>query len=170
MKTWDPKTAARKPCRGGAPVGYLEEFGGLEASAILYMRQWCAGGSSLERVREDFIALLGPKRGEAALLQLGSLIGNIYEHGRRPMMRHQETCRCVGGDEAAFANMIASAVEQDREDAMLLATLFMRADMAMLTVALAQEFGLSLKLLVNALSDVQAKSHPAKTADARTIH
>ena len=163
------KTKARA-CRGGAPVGYLEEFGELEASAILYMRLWCAGPEARRRVCEDFLAFLGPKRGEIAFMRLGSLLRRLHEFGRRPLIRHHETCRCVGGDEAAFANMVAAAASQDREDAALLATNFMRADMAMLTVALAQEFGLSLKLLVNALSDVQAKSHPAKTADARTIH
>ena len=163
------KTKARA-CRGGAPVGYLEEFGELEASAILYMRLWCAGPEARRRVCEDFLALLGPKRGEIAFMRLGSLLRRLHEFGRRPLIRHHETCRCVGGDEAAFANMVAAAASQDREDAALLATNFMRADMAMLVVAEAEEFGMSLKQLGIAISRANAIAAAPFGAAARTLH
>ena len=38
-------------------------------------------------------------------------------------MRHSIECRCLGGDEACFANLVATAAEGEREDALLMATL-----------------------------------------------
>ena len=103
-------------------------------------------------------------------MRLGSLLRRLHEFGRRPLIRHHETCRCVGGDEAAFANMVAAAASQDREDAALLATNFMRADMAMLVVAEAEEFGMSLKQLGIAISRANAIAAAPFGAAARTLH
>ena len=56
-------------------------------------------------------------------------------------MRHSVTCKCLGSDESCFANFIATATDGQREDAMLIATLLVRADMAPLVASLAADFG-----------------------------
>ncbi|MEL6104228.1 MAG: hypothetical protein AAFR68_23370, partial [Pseudomonadota bacterium] len=66
-------------------------------------------------------------------------------HGRRPLMRHNVTCKCLGADESCFANFVGYASEGDREDALLIATTMVRPDVAPALVGVAQEFGLALK-------------------------
>jgi hypothetical protein len=60
-------------------------------------------------------------------------------------MRHQPRCKCLGADEACFANLVSCATEGDREDAMLIATLMVRPDFAPHLAEAAQVFGLGLK-------------------------
>jgi hypothetical protein len=60
-------------------------------------------------------------------------------------MRHGPDCRCVGGDEAAFAHLVAAAAADEREDAALMASLLVRPGIALEAVALAGQFGLGLR-------------------------
>ena len=60
-------------------------------------------------------------------------------------MRHQPRCKCLGADEACFANLVSYATEGDREDAMPIATLMVRPDFAPHLAAAAEVFGLGLK-------------------------
>lgn len=59
-------------------------------------------------------------------------------------MRHGATCTCLGGDEAAFAHLIAAAAAGDHEDAMAFALILMQANAAWQAVQLARGVGLSL--------------------------
>lgn len=129
--------------RGAARVGLLADLDAVEAGAVLYLRLWCDGDRN--QVARDFEAALGDAHGEAACRTLDQLCGLCARHGRRPLMRHHLGCACLGADEACFANFIAAAVGGEREDAMLIATLIMRADMAPCAAALAQDLGLALK-------------------------
>lgn len=138
-----------QPSRGGAPVGYLEELPPLEAASVLYLRLWSSGAESQARATEDFRTLLGDERGDAACGALAALVDVIARHSRRPLMRHGVGCKCLRGDEAAFANMVAAAAEEAQEDALILASLFMRPDMAFGAVTMAQEFGHALQRMVS---------------------
>ena len=57
----------------------------------------------------------------------------------------EPSCTCLGADEACLANLIALATEGEREDALLIATLIVRADVAAHLMAAAQTFGLAIK-------------------------
>ena len=59
-------------------------------------------------------------------------------------MRHGTACPCVGSDEAVFARFVMTAATGEREDAMLVATLLVRADVAPVATAAAQSIGLTL--------------------------
>lgn len=131
--------------RGGAAVGYIAELDPVEAGAVLYLRLWCDGPEAKAEVWNDFAVGLGAEGGRSALRAFEELCGLCVRHGRRPLMRHSVTCKCLGADEACFANFIATASEGDREDAMLIATMIVRADMAPCLVDLAATFGLALK-------------------------
>ncbi len=59
-------------------------------------------------------------------------------------MCHSVQCACLGADESCFANFIATAATGEREDAMLIATLLVRPDVAPIVTSLAADFGLAL--------------------------
>lgn len=131
--------------RGGAPVGFITELDGVEAASVIYLRLWSDGPDSQAHVWNDFATSLGPDQGRKALQSFESLCALCSRHGRRPLMRHSVQCRCLGADESCFANFVSAAAMGDREDAMLIATLLVRPDMAPLVVSLAADFGLALK-------------------------
>lgn len=131
--------------RGGAPVGYVTDLEPVEAGAVLYLRLWCDGPDAQIRVQSDFRQNLGARQGSQALQSLEQLCTLCVRHGRRPLMRHQVNCKCLGADESCFANFVAAASEGAHEDAMLMATLMVRADMAPCLVGLAQTVGLALR-------------------------
>ncbi|WP_298838220.1 hypothetical protein [uncultured Roseobacter sp.] len=136
---------AMTPHRGGAPVGFVTELGPVEAGAVLYLRLWSEGPVSRKQVRNDFATALGADNGRKALRSFETLCDLCARHGRRPLMRHHVTCRCLGADESCFANFIGYASEGEREDALLIATTIVRPDMAPSLVGLAQEFGFALR-------------------------
>ncbi len=130
--------------RGGAPVGFLSELEALEAASILYLRRWCDGPRSRAQVSHDFAATLGAEHGQRALDAFENLYSLCCEHGRRPLMRHAVNCKCMGSDESCFANFVAAAATGAREDALMIATLLVRPDVAPILTALAADFGLAL--------------------------
>ncbi len=158
-------TGAAHNARGGASVGYVTELDAVGAGAVLYMRLWFDGPEAQAQVWRDFSSHLGPDGGRAALRSLENLCSLCAQHGRRPLMRHQVQCRCLGGDEACFAQFVGAASDGDREDAMMLAMTMFRADMAPCLVGLAEQFGLALKRM--ALASLKP---PAAPPVSRTLH
>lgn len=128
--------------RGGAAVGSLDELGAVEAGAVLCLRLWCSDRDAPERAAFD--AEAGPHGGREALASIGALCDLCLAYGRRPLMRHHLSCKCLGGDEACIARIVEAALAGDRDDAMLLASLLVRADMAPGAVALAERAGVAL--------------------------
>lgn len=131
--------------RGGAPVGFLQNLDPVEASAVIYMRMWFDGASSQSLVWNDFATALGSQNGRRALNDFEQLCGLCAKHGRRPLIRHSVGCKCLGGDEATFANIIGFASDGALEDAFLMAANLVRPDMAAAIVTLAESFGTTLK-------------------------
>ncbi len=136
---------APNPHRGGLPVGHLSDVGPVEAGAVLCFRLWCDGPAGRTALQTHFLGNLHARAGRYALEALETLCDQWIRHARRPLMRHDVACACLGADEAIFANFVATASEGDREDAMLIATTLVRADMAAMLVTLAGEVGLALR-------------------------
>lgn len=147
--------------RGGAPVGYLTELGAVEAASVIYLRLWSEGPETRSEVYHDFTSRLGRTQSTQALEAFEQLCGLCARHGRRPLMRHSVSCKCLGSDECCFANFVAAAADGDREDAMLIATLLVRADVAPLVTALAADFGIALKRMQLAAPGDIARASPA---------
>lgn len=141
----DSSTDFTQDQRGGAPVGFLTELGGVEAASVVYLRLWCDGPEGQTQVWQDFASSLGVEHGQNALTNFEDLCRMFTQHGRRPLMRHGVQCKCLGADESCFANFIGAAACGAREDAMLMAMLMVRPDFAPMTTALATDFGLALK-------------------------
>jgi len=151
--------------RGGAPVGYLTELDGIEAACVIYLRLWCAGPEAQSQVSNDLVTCLGPDKGHQSLDSFQTLCTLCARHGRRPLMRHAVHCKYLGADEACFANFIATAAMGDRDDAMLIATLIVRADVAPLLTSVAADFGLALKRMrLSAPRDLAAETQ------VQTVH
>ncbi|MEJ6403252.1 hypothetical protein [Yoonia sp. 2307UL14-13] len=131
--------------RGGTAIGYLAELDSVEAASVIYLRLWSNGPNSRCDIWQDIATSLGAERADRALDAFGQLCGLCGRFGRRPLMRHAVECRCLGADEACFATFIAAAADGDRDDAMLMATLLVRPDIAPLITSLAADFGLALK-------------------------
>lgn len=131
--------------RGRAPVGFITDLDGIEAASVIYLRLWSDGHRAQEQVRDDFITALGDHQGGKAAQCFEQICDLCRNHGRRPLMRHSVNCKCLGADESCFANFIATATEGASEDAMLIATLLVRADVAPLLASCAFDFGLALK-------------------------
>ncbi|MEL6683591.1 MAG: hypothetical protein AAFQ09_13290 [Pseudomonadota bacterium] len=131
--------------RGAATVAVLDDYDGLSAAAVLYLRMWCDGPETQTSVMNDLIDTLGRARGHNAIAAFAELCSMCVQHGRRPLCRHGLKCRCVGADEASFAHFVATAADGEREDAMLIAMLLVRPDMAPALTSLATDVGLALK-------------------------
>jgi hypothetical protein len=145
--------------RGGAPVGMLAELPVVEMGAILFLRMWCEGAASRALLADDFSLAFGTPRADAELERLSGLIGTVLQGGRRPLMRHGVDCPCFGGDESAFATMVACAVAGDREDATVFALALMSPAAAFSAVQAAGPVGLAILGLARRLRGL-APSHP----------
>jgi hypothetical protein len=139
--------ATAEVVRGGAAVGLMRDLGPVEAAAVLCLRLWGEGAAGQAAIRAELAASLGA--GPAA--RLGAALDGVMDlcrrHGRRALARHHPDCPCVGGDEACFARCVAAAAEGAREDALMIAVLLVRADMAPWLVGLAGDLGLGLRRL-----------------------
>ncbi|WP_417207988.1 hypothetical protein [Antarctobacter sp.] len=151
--------------RGGAPVGYLSELAPVEAGAVLYLRLWCESAEARSQVWNDFARHLGPAQGRHALGSFETLCDLCARHGRRPLMRHHVTCKCLGADESCFATFIGYASEGLREDALQMAMTLVRPDMATVLAGLAEDFGLALRRMT-----ITAPKTPPTTTRHQTLH
>ena len=131
--------------RGGAPVGFVAELGPVEANAVKYLRLWSEGPRHRSQAWQDFSTALGTEGATSALKSFEDLCALCVRHGRRPLMRHMVSCKCLGADESCFANFIGYAAEGAREDALLIAMNIVRPDAAAILVNLAEDFGLALR-------------------------
>ena len=113
-------------CQGGAPVVALAALPPSQACAVRLLREWCDGACAAAPPGFDDLARL------------------LAREGRRPLMRHQADCACVGSDEAVFALLLAVAATGDREEAMMLACLLVPADRMGMVAHLAQIAGLAI--------------------------
>lgn len=152
--------SASKHNRGGAPVGFITELDDIEAASVIYLRLWCEGPDAQEQVWHDFASGLGPDQGRKALKSFDDLCSLCTRHGRRPLMRHSVQCKCLGADESCFANFIATAATGEREDAILIATLLVRPDVAPLIASLAADVGHAFsRMRLSAPKDLATQSH-----------
>lgn len=129
---------------GAAPVGRLSDLPPLEKRVVLYARLWCEGRLGQAEVWRDLIERHGTTSARLATQSLDALLRETLTHARRPLQRHAPSCPCAGGDECVFARFVALAAEGAREDAILMASLLVWADISLGLTRLAEEFGLTL--------------------------
>lgn len=131
-------------CPGSVSVGQLSEQPTFETCIVTYLRLWADGEEAQRRLQHMLIELCGPARGARMTKTWAEMIALLARFRRRSIMRHALDCPCLGADEAWFANFMATAATGERDDALMLATLLIRPDIAPLLTDLARQFGLSL--------------------------
>lgn len=148
------------PPRGGAAVGQLKELGTVEASSVIYMRLWTEDAGRREMMGHEFMHALGAEAGMRATQALAEMTYLMAQHGRRPLMRHAIDCKCLGGDEACFAQLVGLAAEGDLHEATLMASLMVPAGYAPKLAESAREFGHALARMAGRLNNSQAYETP----------
>lgn len=133
------------PPRGGTAVGQLDHLGPVEAAAILCLRLCAGAQDAMDAVQMHCVQALGAEAGGRAAEAIANVLGLLRDHGRRPLAWHAPGCKCVGADEACIAQMVGAACDGDMEDAMLMAVLIVRPDVAPLLTAEAQRLGFALR-------------------------
>ena len=135
---------AHAPITGGAPVSTMATLPGRQALMVRYLRDWCDSADGQIRVWSDLATRLGPARGQAAWKAFEDMGGILLAFGRRPLVRHQANCTCVGSDEAVVALMVSTAATGAEEEAMMIGALLVRADMIRPLVDAAMRLGVNL--------------------------
>ncbi|WP_424965968.1 hypothetical protein [Dinoroseobacter sp. S375] len=151
---------------GGAPIGLVADLDRPAATAVCYLRLWRDGPEARARLWNALASGLGLEDGRRVMSTFEDLVNLCARHGRRPLACHGVNCRCLGADEACFAQFITTATEGDREDAMLIAILLVRPDVAPLIAALAADFGHALKRMHLCETPVA----PRRPAVSPTLH
>ncbi len=132
-----------RPPLGGAPVGRIADLDAVEGRAVRLLRLWCDQGR--DAVTARLTPDLDPGRARATSQALDALCQLCAATGRRPLMRHGADCACLGSDEAWFARLVGFGAEAASEEAMMLATTFLRPEAAFEAAHLAEAFGLGLR-------------------------
>jgi hypothetical protein len=126
---------------GAAPIARLDGLPPLERRVIRCLRLWCGGPEGERAVRWEVGRDGG---GERLARSFGELLALTAGHARRPLLGHALDCPCAGSDECIFARFVALAAEGAREEAVLMAALIVRADIALGLATVAEEVGLGL--------------------------
>ena len=119
--------------RGGAAVAVLSRMDAWEADVVLSLRLWCEGPQGQAQVWSAF---------------------------RRPLVRHDVGCACVGADEAIFLNLIRTAADGHLTDAALIATLLTGPAEAERIALLAGEVGACARRMNSSHDPIQPEAAP----------
>ena len=138
--------------RGAAAVGQLTDVSAWEAELILNMRLWQDGPRGQEQVWNAYATAFGPDAGRAELRTFERLLCLIDTDMLRPLVRHSVACRCIGSDEAVFANMVRFATHGDLHEASLVASLLVRPAFAELIAIQAAQVGTAVSELTRSHS------------------
>ncbi|WP_281825861.1 hypothetical protein [Jannaschia rubra] len=133
---------------GAAVVADLRSVTPMVRTAVLMLRDWCNGPDGQLRVRSAFVDGLSAAEAQAGTHHFEALVRGLTLRGRRPFLRHALACRCVGADEAVFANLLAVAASGEHEDAMLIASLLVPGEVLPLVVNDAAQAGLAIRRIV----------------------
>lgn len=109
--------------QGGAPVAVLNRLDTWEANTVLNLRLWCEGPEGQEQVWSEFRRALSGQDASDEWRAFQDLISTVISHAKRPLVRHDVGCSCVGSDECIFLNLVRTASAGHLNDAALIATL-----------------------------------------------
>ncbi len=136
--------------RGGAPVGYISELNQLEQNAILFLRYWSQCANADHDLQNKFWSNitydLGLTKTRQAIDAFDEIFNLCVKYSRRPLMKHDLECKCIGGDESCFANIIGFAQDGELEDALLLASNLVSPKFASYLVSSARKFAISVSI------------------------
>lgn len=133
----------------------LSDQRGLSALSTTYLQLWADGEAGRDRMICEIHNALGPQRGQR-IITLWTEFLEIYRcYQLDAAMPHAIYDAYLGIDETSFAKFLVSAVEGEREEALLLALSLVRPDAVLILTNMATQIGLSLKqiLLIRSQTD-----------------
>ena len=142
--------------RGAAPVGRTAELCPAELAAVTYLRMALSGAGAA--VAEDFTLMLGAADGAEAHAAFSRLASALASRPRA-FPHHAPGCRCYGGDESAFANLLSAAAAGDEEAAMGFALHLFSGRPPLGLLAAAARAGLALSHMAAMLSTAPRALH-----------
>ncbi|CAM4308631.1 hypothetical protein [Palleronia rufa] len=160
MSLQHPVNDACRTNPGGAAVASLPALDGAQALSVLMYRDWFGGAEGRRRVEAVLSEALGPDRAHGALEDWDQLLEELVRHARRPLMCHHPSCQCVGADEAVFAQTLSLAAEGEREEAMLMLSLVIRADRLLVALNAAERAGRAVRWCARSLCRARAGGTP----------
>lgn len=131
--------------RGAVAVGQLHTLAAWQALLVQHLRLWCDGPAGQNKVRHDWNASLNAADGEVTLEVFDALIQSLLTYARRPLIRHDLDCACLGADEAVFAQIVSDASGGHLDDAVMLAGLIALPAHAERIAILAGQVGASFR-------------------------
>ena len=99
-------------------------------------------------MRSDLANGLGAPRAAMATDAFAAMFNMLTRHPRNPLRHHALQSACLHPDETSFARFVANAASGDREDALWLAMLMVRADLAPQLTAVAADFALRIRQML----------------------
>lgn len=145
---------------GAVAVGTLTTMDPAGALAVLLFRDWRDGPIGRERAGAVIAEALDARAARDAIGAWDALLDELDRHARRPLAAHGIGCACVGADEAIVAQALSLAARGEREDAMLIFSLIMRADRLPCVMAAAETAGRAVMRCAVAM----CRCRPAGTA------
>lgn len=129
---------------GAAPVARLDDLPPLERRFIQCLRVWCGEPGGNDALNRFLVQDHESADAERLAREFDDLLRLAATHARRPLLGHSPGCPCAGGDECVLARFVALAAEGAREEAILMAALLVRADLALTLTTRAERLGLGL--------------------------
>lgn len=133
--------------RGGATIGALSTLDEWEAFLVRELRLWCAGPEGKAEVWNGFAVSLPRGTAAAEMRVFEDLIGTMSAYSRRPLVRHELHCDCLGADEAVFLHIVKSASNGELHDAAMVAALVVLPAHAERVALMAAQVGASTQLI-----------------------
>ena len=137
-----PFLPPRAQPEGSAPVGCIDELTPAEGWWVRAFRHW---NGEARLLSEDMTGRFGAARAERILSRFGELMEIVSLYSRRPLAIQRTDCGRLSSDEAVLALLCTTATHGAREDAMMIACLMVRPDVAPIAVSLAQGLGLEVE-------------------------
>ena len=114
------------------------------------MRYWSQCASIHDHLQNKFWSNitydLGITKTRQAIDAFDEIFKLCIKYSRRPIMKHDLDCKCIGGDESCFANIIGFASEGKQDDALLLASNLIAPKFAPYLVNSARKFAASITI------------------------
>lgn len=126
---------------GAAAIGVLNHMEAWEANLVLNFRLWCEGPQGQAQVWTEFRTALPATVAQCECQRFESLVTTLIASARRPLMRHDVGCQCVGSDECVFVNLVRTASDGCLQDAALIAALIVPPSLAEHVALLAGHVG-----------------------------
>lgn len=128
-------------------AGRLCDVAPSEAQLIRALRRWGMGPAARACMQDQLCSSLGETRGTRAAEQWVEFLDFLALWQHRPLCIRTVADEEISADEACLARFVTTATEGDREDAVLMATLLVRTDAALVLYPLAVQVGLALRQL-----------------------